>query len=410
MEILHVSFSRSGGAGRVAAVLHKTQNSMNLHASIITVLDKDLRREPLKHPKTTVLALLDVLVVANKSHDSLLSLCRSVGGMLVLDSRAAHSVIHLHWVEGALDRGDIHNLLEKNFPIVWTLHDMAPFTGACHHSHECRQYEESCTNCPQARKAFRKKVSLNLERKVLRKTYDNLVLVAPTTWLANRAKSSRVFKNQDVFVIPNPIDRVFFSPYSYPESQNGTGKRPGHRFDIAAVASDLSDLNKGIAILVTKFKTIQQEFPSLPMSLKLIGRGGRRFHRPDDGVLWLGELSPERLAEVADRSHALVSLSQAESAGLIVREFGARGTPTIALNRGGIGEMVRDGFSGILFEEMSQLDSKLGFAIRNQSFMEQLGIHAKVLAEENKPEVVAARYSKLYETLSEKRRGESSAH
>jgi glycosyltransferase involved in cell wall biosynthesis len=102
--------------------------------------------------------------------------------------------------------------------------------------------------------------------------------------------------------------------------------------------------------------------------------------------------------------HALVSLSRAESAGLIVREFVARGTPTIAINLGGIGEMVRAGLSWILFEEMSQLDPTLSFAIRNQSLIAQLGIHANFLAEENNLEVVAARYSKLYQTSSEKRR------
>ena len=41
-------------------------------------------------------------------------------------------VIHLHWInQGMLSLTDIRRIIESGKPIVWTMHDMWPFTGIC---------------------------------------------------------------------------------------------------------------------------------------------------------------------------------------------------------------------------------------------------------------------------------------
>src|SRR5690606_41352063 len=51
-------------------------------------------------------------------------------------------IIHLHWVNfGLLSIDSIGDLLKLGKPVVWTLHDMWPFTGGCHHSGDCRSEE-----------------------------------------------------------------------------------------------------------------------------------------------------------------------------------------------------------------------------------------------------------------------------
>src|SRR5471030_2270548 len=57
-------------------------------------------------------------------------------------------VLNLHWVAGILD----YSGMQKGFSgktIVWTLHDMNPFTGGCHYAGACTRYMESCVSCPQ---------------------------------------------------------------------------------------------------------------------------------------------------------------------------------------------------------------------------------------------------------------------
>ena len=55
-------------------------------------------------------------------------------------------VIHLHWVnQGMLSLNDIRKILKSGKPVVWTMHDMWPCTGICHHARECTNYHQECT-------------------------------------------------------------------------------------------------------------------------------------------------------------------------------------------------------------------------------------------------------------------------
>ena len=37
----------------------------------------------------------------------------------------------------------------SHIPIVWTFHDMNPFTGGCHYDEGCGRFVECCGGCPQ---------------------------------------------------------------------------------------------------------------------------------------------------------------------------------------------------------------------------------------------------------------------
>lgn len=58
-------------------------------------------------------------------------------------------VIHLHWInQGMLSLRNIEKILASGKPVVWTMHDMWPCTGICHHARECTRYRQECHNCP----------------------------------------------------------------------------------------------------------------------------------------------------------------------------------------------------------------------------------------------------------------------
>ena len=58
-------------------------------------------------------------------------------------------VIHLHWInQGMLSLKNIEKILTSGKPVVWTMHDMWPCTGICHHARECTHYQQECHNCP----------------------------------------------------------------------------------------------------------------------------------------------------------------------------------------------------------------------------------------------------------------------
>lgn len=58
-------------------------------------------------------------------------------------------VIHLHWInQGMLSLKDIQKIIDSGKPVVWTMHDMWPITGICHHAQDCTKYQTQCHTCP----------------------------------------------------------------------------------------------------------------------------------------------------------------------------------------------------------------------------------------------------------------------
>jgi glycosyltransferase involved in cell wall biosynthesis len=103
---------------------------------------------------------------------------------------------------------------------------------------------------------------------------------------------------------------------------------------------------------------IVQAFGEMPARrLTVIGDGPqeRRARRAAAGaknIEFLGRVSDEELARQMGRARAFV-FAALEDLGLMPIEAMACGTPVIALARGGTAETVKDGRTGVLFDEQS---------------------------------------------------------
>jgi SAM-dependent methyltransferase len=112
-------------------------------------------------------------------------------------------IINLHWISGTLSVVDNIEFL-KDKKIVWTLHDMNPFTGGCHYAGECRGYENYCGNCPQL--GSNRENDLSREIWKIKKTaYRKLdiEIVALCSWMAECVKKSTLLSSFPVHIIPN---------------------------------------------------------------------------------------------------------------------------------------------------------------------------------------------------------------
>jgi glycosyltransferase involved in cell wall biosynthesis len=120
-------------------------------------------------------------------------------------------IINLHWTcKGFLK---IETLAKFTQPIVWTLHDMWAFTGGCHYSESCDLYTKSCGSCPQLQSNREQDLSRWVwNRKAKSWKSLNLTIVSPSNWLAECARSSFLFQNNRVEVIPNGLDTQIYQP------------------------------------------------------------------------------------------------------------------------------------------------------------------------------------------------------
>ena len=259
---------------------------------------------------------------------------------------ARADIIHLHGINGALRLEDLHSV-PKRTRVVWTLHDMNPFTGACHYSLGCEGFKRSCSECPAVKSVFYKRVSdlLTTKKEAVAKV-PNLSVVSPSRWLAEEAKHSTVFGSHSISVIPNPIDPIFLG-----ENSARTKTDETNSLRIIAVAKNLSDPVKQVDTAVRAFHSA---FPHKGnATLTLVGSGGKEFE--GEGVALTGPLAKSDLAQAFAQSDLLIVPSKGENAPLVIGEAAASGCLPLVASVGGMGEMVSSLQHGSVFENTVEL-------------------------------------------------------
>ena len=333
----------------MARILSAGQRQGGRDSSLHTVIASNLRAAPLSAPFHTLSAATDDLVVRNPNFDSPISLLRDERSGNLAGSIGNPDIIHLHGINGALSLAEITRTW-PNRRVVWTLHDMNPFTGACHYSLECSGYEGACHSCPAVRRAWQHKVMVNLERKrdELSQIKD-LALVAPSTWLADQASRSAAMRGRKIKVIPNPVNPQFTAGKTDEVVSRDT------TFRIVAIAQNLADPVKDISRTVDAFH--RMGLASAGAELMLVGQGGEGFARP--GVQTTGPLASEELQVLLRQADVVVVSSLAENAPLVIAEAASAGVMPIVRAVGGMPEMVSMLGHGHTFASGTELETLL---------------------------------------------------
>ena len=396
MLVDHITFSKTGGAGRVAGQIFENQLDLGLDVSLLTVIDTDLRRELLSFPKHSLAAILDNSIISNGAEKSLASLLRSrISTRKSLKIRES-SILHFHWIEGVVTVEDIMGYARSGRNMVWTMHDMAPLTGFCHHSHGCDGFHVSCSNCPQARPVFRPIVKRAFQKKMtLEETACALKIAVPSEWMKMKLKESRIFRNHDVTVIPNPVSASIINSTSREAARRTLGIRDV-QFVGLTVAEQLDDPGKCVRETVDAFFRSTDALNIDGLYL-LIGSGGVGIEKEFPRVIRLGQLTSAEISKLGPAANVAISMSMAESSGLTLAEAGAMGVLPIARRVGGMSEQIKDGHDGYLCDSLSELSKVLTFAVANATRINVMGSLARnrVLQERNGA-YVARRYIDLY--------------
>jgi glycosyltransferase involved in cell wall biosynthesis len=400
MKITHYSFSRTGGAGRVAEALSLSQRLAGLESSFEYLLESGLRNEPLRQPGLTLAASVDEFLVKNPDVPSLFSMARSAMAPEKLDFEnisRRHEIAHLHWIEGYLTYASIEKYLSLGGKAVWTLHDMAPFTGGCHFSLGCQGFAANCENCPQVRPSFRTITPLRLKKKhsILSHNSNGLRLVSPSPWIRDMLRQVDSLRNCEITVIPNPVRIEFFES----RSEKGPTAEGGAEFSCILIAEDLENPIKRVADFIALVNSNRGLFTG-HIKILLVGKNGQKFAKHQENVSALGVLEAKELIQVLDSTDLLVSFSSAESAGMTMKEAAARGVPSLIFSNPGSDSTISKDVSGFTSDSDSDFLNQFAELVSNRSRIRQVGQEARRLAHlENHPDVVSKSYERVYESL-----------
>ena len=267
-------------------------------------------------------------------------------------------LIHLHWInQGMLSLKVIRKILASGKPVVWTMHDMWPCTGICHHARTCTAFRSECGACPMIYSQKRKDLSTRIFRQKQRLyASGGIHFVTCSHWLEGMAKQSALLANQPVSVIPNPISTTLFHPMKQTEARQKLAL-PTEGKLILFGSVKLTDKRKGIDYMVEACRLLAKQHPALKEQLALVAVG---MHAAELQPLVpfkvhnMGYVREEhQLVEIYNAADLYVIPSLDENLPNTIMEAMACGTPCVGFPTGGIPEMIDHLKNGYLTKEHS---------------------------------------------------------
>jgi len=317
-----------------------------------------------------------------------------------------YDVLHLHWIN---QRFITIEDLPKDKPIVWTLHDSWPFCGICHYFFECEAYQQKCGNCPLLHSDNAKDLSYRVWKKKS-EVYRNLDLhiVCPSQWLADCARKSSLLGGFPIEVIPNCLDEKVFRPLAEneisPRWQNFQEKKFAKPFILYGAMNAATDKRKGFASLLSALKLLEEQGHGRDFELIVFGAKQSELQIevsiPIDFVGHVGET--QELVSLYNLASVMAVPSLTENLSCTIMESLSCGTPVVAFNIGGNGDMIEHKINGYLAKENDNADIASGilWCLEN-NFDNRLGNVAreKVLCNYTYG-IVCRQYKELYEALN----------
>ncbi len=310
-------------------------------------------------------------------------------------------IIHLHWInQGYLSLADIRRLCSLGKPIVWTMHDMWPCTGICHHARECEAYSFDCRQCPFLKSScnrMARNVLLHKE-KVWKKA--GISFVACSDWLRRRASVSRLTQGHTLVNIPNPIDTGFFVPA---ETASPSDDR---KIRILFGAAKASDKRKGIDYFVEACRLLSEQIPADSLTVVCYGKGSEELSPliPFE-VESLGYISGmETIRDLYRSVDMFVIPSLEENLPNTIMEAMACGVPCVGFKIGGIPEMIDHLKNGYVarYKSAEDLAAGIQWVVDNNRDGHLSAAARRKVLDCYCGSQVAARYTALYESLLEK--------
>ncbi len=255
-------------------------------------------------------------------------------------------------------------LIEKQIPIVLTLHDCWFFTGKCCHfvGCNCEKWKIECNQCPQNKSDVKSMFFDNTTRvfkdkKELFQDVQHLTIVGCSEWIRDLARQSPMFQGKRFECIHNGVDIQMFSPKNEEEVRNKYNLQ--EHFVILGMANKWMD-SRNTKILSMILNNMDEND-----RLVLVGcrDGQKELLRNNEKVLMLDFIyDRNEMAELYSMSNVFINLTFEDTLPTVNMEATCCGTPVITYDSGGCAELVKHNETGYI---ISPLD---GVALQDAIF------------------------------------------
>lgn len=410
MKVVHVSASDlSGGAARAAHRLHHALLDHGIDSWMrVTFRRSDERR----------------IIGPRGEFQRLLAPLRARSGKLLTDVLAprvaphSHSwwpsalatelntsdfdIIHLHWVNG--DFLSVEDIGSLSKPVVWTLHDTWPFSGAEHYPEltEDNRAERGYGGHLAGDPVLGALLDAWTWQRKQRHWQRPREIVCPSRWLAACARRSQLMRSWPISVIPNVLPTQVFRPMPRPLAREVFSLPPDAPLVVFGALMGGQDPRKGWDYLEAALRVLGRRFPALE---GVIFGQSEPYPPPQCGVRvrFLGHLHDNpTLAMLYSAADVVVVPSRCDNLPQTATEAQACGVPVVAFRVGGLEDVVAHRETGYLAEPCSTADLAAGvdWVLGDADRWERLSSAARERALRLwTPGTVVSRHIALYEEL-----------
>ncbi|MEZ9836930.1 glycosyltransferase [Vibrio sp. 10N.261.52.C11] len=359
MKVLHVSYQDcSGGAHIAARRICEAQRNAGIDATMLVGSKGSskifVRDVSLKRKVYNMFANMLGQKIANFQKKSSNPILHSLN---VFPSKLYHvinssdcDVVNLHWINAEFMR--IEDIAKINKPIVWTLHDMWPFSGAEHYDdlEHPERYVEGYSSGNRPKHYTGRDFDLALFKRKKKHYPKTMHIVSPSNWMRECASKSELLKNHIHSVIPNTLDINIFRPLDISYCRELLGFPKDKKLVLFGAFNSKDDPRKGFKF-IRKAIDLLNEHESAE-DIEFVIYGSEQMESEHFGKIkanYIGKFSDEvSLAAIYNAVDIFVAPSMQDNLPNTILEAQACGTPTVAFNIGGIPDMVNSESKGFL--------------------------------------------------------------
>jgi glycosyltransferase involved in cell wall biosynthesis len=368
MRIVQVGTHLSGGAAKAMIRLNDGLLNLNLNSQIISKstiskveIKKDLRNKLINKIKHAIFKNISVLEewelevfnnqIINSRPEGLEMTSLPLSSYDITQSKYYRmcDVVHLHWVADFLDWPTFFAKNRK--PVVWTLHDMNPFSGIEHYRDPYQGIDSNGKPIPRKKNEGELLLSekwLNFKKEILKKRKCDITIVSPSKWINNESINSDLFGDLKHHYISNGIDNNIFYNRSKLDARSNLNI-PGDSIVLLFVADNINNKRKGLDCLLKAVENLQ-----IANDVLIYCIGYLSEFESMQNVYTLDRIEDEdMMAKAYSAADAFIIPSLEDNLPNTMIESLMCGTSVIGFPVGGIAETIEDGVNGYLCDEIS---------------------------------------------------------
>jgi len=372
LKVIHVNyFDYEGGAARAAYRLHQGMRRIGLDSRMVVL--RKLGDDPHVHGTSegnrrliTILRQRTASMVLrsqhspNTAHHSVNLIPSGLANWL---NRSDADIVNLHWLgHETMSIAEVGTIKK---PIVWTMHDMWPFSGTEHYDDLDAPGRWRNGYLATDRAMAHKGLDLDtwtFRRKLRAWKNQTFHLASPSQWLADCSRQSALFSRMPSRVIHNGIDLGVYKPVNRTIVRGILNLPSNKRFILFGAVDSISDTRKGFHLLQPALLRLAAD--GWADQVELLIFGASKPKRPPDFGLpthYLGRITDDIVLNMLyAAADVFVAPSMQDNLPNTLVESLASGTPCVAFDTGGMRDLIEPGRTGFLARPFDTDDLALG--------------------------------------------------